>query len=712
MKKILILLSVLLSAHFGGIAQDNMGIGTNFPDPSAVLDLTAADKGLLVPRLTTVQRTGVATPATGLLVYDTDSNSFWYFDGAQWVEAIGPQGPQGPVGPAGANGATGPQGPSGANGVTGPQGVAGVTGAQGPAGATGPQGLPGPQGPTGANGSTGPAGPVGADGPTGAAGPQGPIGADGLQGPTGPTGAIGSTGPQGLTGATGATGPQGTTGPQGPTGADGLIGPQGPQGPQGVQGLPGPQGANGATGPQGPTGVNGVTGPAGATGATGPAGPVGCNTLNAVIKSDGTSAVCSQIYDDGTNVGIGTPNPFTKLHVDGDVRIGLIYPGPSGALPGYGNFLIFSGGPSAGGSDSENSDFINIARYNIASDVSDLRMTIGDNNTIANADYFSIGTVGSAYDLLSVRSDGNIGVGTRDADSKLDVQGKATVSRDGATEFPPNDASIAIAENTAGTGKRSSISFHNSGVAEGSLQLIQNAVSNVNTVSRRLQLFDNQALGMGLELSGGLFYGLSNSRTEARSNAGLQGNAGAQSGFFETDNPVNFPSGATGWWHLLDVRHNNPANNHAMQFSGSFFDQKLFVRKTNDNAATAWNRVVNSADAAATSGYLMHDVAGVNGTREGSITVNIVNGQLTITGFDEGGANQGVWYSLNGVANAKIVVQIVNDDTGNCGGTSAISSFRTFLISNNTGAQSQPTDLGCDNSDGNHMMFNVVFNPL
>ncbi len=417
MKKILILLSALFSAHFVAFSQDNMGIGTNFPDPSAVLDLTAADKGLLVPRLTTVQRTGIATPATGLLVYDTDSNSFWYFDGAQWVEAIGPQGPQGPIGPAGANGATGAtgaQGPSGANGVTGPQGVAGVTGAQGPAGATGPQGLPGPQGPTGANG---------------------------------------------LAGATGPVGPQGPTGLQG---ADGLIGPQGPQGPQGVQGLPGPQGANGATGPQGPTGANGVTGPAGATGATGPAGPIGCNTLNAVIKSDGTSAVCSQIYDDGTNVGIGTPNPFTKLHVDGDVRIGLIYPGPSGALPGYGNFLIFSGGPSAGGSDSENSDFINMARYNIASDVSDLRMTIGDNNSIANADYFSIGTVGSAYDLLSVRSDGNIGVGTRDADSKLDVQGKATVSRDGATEFPPNDASIAIAENTAGTGKRSSISFHNS----------------------------------------------------------------------------------------------------------------------------------------------------------------------------------------------------------------------------------------------------------
>ena len=390
----------------------------------------------------------------------------------------------------------------------------------------------------------------------------------------------------------------------------------------------------------------------------------------------------------------------------------MFYPGPSGTLPGYGNFLIFSGGPAASGSDSENSDFLNIARYNVSSDVSDLRVTIGDNPSITDADYFSVGTVGSNFDLLAVRSDGNVGIGTRIADSKLDVHGKLTVSRDGQAECCGNDASIAIAENTSGTGKRSSISFHNNGFSEGQIQLIQNAVSGVNTNSRRFQLFDNQGQNMGLELSGGLFYGLSNSRTEARSNAGLQGSAGAQSGFFDTDNPVNYPAGATGWWHLIDVRHNNPGNSYAMQFSGSFFDQKLYMRKTNNSASTGWNRIVNSSDAAATSGYLMHDVAGVNGTREGSITVNIVNGQLTIQGFDEGGNSQGIWYSLNGVANAKIVVQIINDDTANCGGSAAVSSFRTFVISNNTGQQNQGTDLGCSGSDGNHMLFNVVFNPL
>jgi len=47
------------------------------------------DKGILVPRLTTAQRTALTTvsPAdNSLLVYDTDTKTFWYFDGTNWVE--------------------------------------------------------------------------------------------------------------------------------------------------------------------------------------------------------------------------------------------------------------------------------------------------------------------------------------------------------------------------------------------------------------------------------------------------------------------------------------------------------------------------------------------------------------------------------------------------------------------------------------------------
>ncbi|EFK58567.1 hypothetical protein ACFU8T_13375 [Sphingobacterium spiritivorum] len=80
--------------------------------------------------------------------------------------------------------------------------------------------------------------------------------------------------------------------------------------------------------------------------------------------------------------------------------------------------------------------------------------------------------------------------------------------------------------------------------------------------------------------------------SQIRNDAGLRGDAGATSGFFEAYEPVNFPTGATNWWHLLDVRHSRPDNNHAMQFSGSFFDQYLYFRKTNNNPATPWSRVL------------------------------------------------------------------------------------------------------------------------
>ncbi|MDQ0966813.1 hypothetical protein QFZ20_002216 [Flavobacterium sp. W4I14] len=85
-------------------------------------------------------------------------------------------------------------------------------------------------------------------------------------------------------------------------------------------------------------------------------------------------------------------------------------------------------------------------------------------------------------------------------------------------------------------------------------------------------------------------------QAQTRDNAGLQGNAGAVSGFFETINPVNYPTGASSWWHLLDVRHSNTENNYAMQFAGSFFDQELYFRKTNTNAGQPWQKVVMEND--------------------------------------------------------------------------------------------------------------------
>ncbi|MCF8465662.1 MAG: collagen-like protein, partial [Flavobacteriales bacterium] len=169
MKRVLLLATLLVSLTAANtFAQDNMGIGTSTPAPSAVLDLSATDKGFLVPRLTTAQRTAIVSPATGLMVFETNSSQFWYFNGTIWVQAIGPQGPAGPAGIAGPQGLPGVDGQDGATGAQGPQGLPGVDGQDGATGAQGPQGLPGVDGQDGATGAQGPQGLPGVDGQDGA----------------------------------------------------------------------------------------------------------------------------------------------------------------------------------------------------------------------------------------------------------------------------------------------------------------------------------------------------------------------------------------------------------------------------------------------------------------------------------------------------------------------------------------------------------------
>lgn len=54
------------------------GIGTTSPDASAKLDISSTTKGLLAPRMTAAQKNGITLPATGLLIYQTDTTSGFY----------------------------------------------------------------------------------------------------------------------------------------------------------------------------------------------------------------------------------------------------------------------------------------------------------------------------------------------------------------------------------------------------------------------------------------------------------------------------------------------------------------------------------------------------------------------------------------------------------------------------------------------------------
>jgi len=97
------LLTALLLASVTSInAQDNVGIGTITPHPSAMVDINSQDKGLLIPRTDTLS---IANPATGLLIYTAVDSSFWFYDGIFWQRGVGPQGPEG------AQGIEGPEGP-------------------------------------------------------------------------------------------------------------------------------------------------------------------------------------------------------------------------------------------------------------------------------------------------------------------------------------------------------------------------------------------------------------------------------------------------------------------------------------------------------------------------------------------------------------------------------------------------------------------------
>jgi trimeric autotransporter adhesin len=67
----------------------NMGINTSSPNASAILDITSTDKGLLVPRMTMVQRDAIASPATSLLIYQTDNTPGFYFYNGTVFEKVG-----------------------------------------------------------------------------------------------------------------------------------------------------------------------------------------------------------------------------------------------------------------------------------------------------------------------------------------------------------------------------------------------------------------------------------------------------------------------------------------------------------------------------------------------------------------------------------------------------------------------------------------------
>ena len=68
------------------LATDNsLLLGTTTSVSSSILTLNSTTKGVLLPRMTTAQKTAITTPATSLMVYDTDLAAFQYYTGSAWA---------------------------------------------------------------------------------------------------------------------------------------------------------------------------------------------------------------------------------------------------------------------------------------------------------------------------------------------------------------------------------------------------------------------------------------------------------------------------------------------------------------------------------------------------------------------------------------------------------------------------------------------------
>jgi hypothetical protein len=67
-------------------AQNNVGINTVTPAASAALHIADTTKGILIPRMTAAHKAAIASPATGLMIFQTDGTAgFYYYNGSAWV---------------------------------------------------------------------------------------------------------------------------------------------------------------------------------------------------------------------------------------------------------------------------------------------------------------------------------------------------------------------------------------------------------------------------------------------------------------------------------------------------------------------------------------------------------------------------------------------------------------------------------------------------
>jgi hypothetical protein len=254
----------------------------------------------------------------------------------------------------------------------------------------------------------------------------------------------------------------------------------------------------------------------------------GTGTLNFVSKftSTGSTLGNSLIFDNGTNVGIGTTSPSEKLHVVGSVLI----EGSSTKLKvkgsgGYDTANITMG--NAAKADSFSIDTRNDPGDNKTTLSFDSYLTTGTSTITLGDNYVNLGTAGSTR--LVINSSGNVGIGTTSPGAKLDIRTSSDqaifASTDGgynALEFTSDSGtttgSLIAYNNTIRLGNASGVggwlngividSAGNVGIGTTSpgfkLDVSGNGIRNIRTTAGWAGWFENTGSSSGVIVTAGV----------------------------------------------------------------------------------------------------------------------------------------------------------------------------------------------------------------
>jgi hypothetical protein len=532
---------------------------------------------------------------------------------------------------------------------------------------------------------------AGTSGTTGTSGSSGTSGTTGTSGSSGTSGTSATDGTGGTSGTSGSSGTSGTTGTSGTSATSGTSGTSATSGTTGTSGTSGTNGTGGTSGTSGSSATSGTSGTSGSSGTTPVNQITGSGTTNYLPKFTGASTIGdSQIFDNGTFVGIGTSTSFAggpRLYVSKTTSSEEIF-----RIDGQGGAGCFIVANTASGTATS----VFSGNFGIGTINPQRILTIYDTNsatlyqtptsgTTANSGFYvgQTGNVSYLYNynnfpivlatnsVESVRlfeTSQNVHIGPTplsDNGARLQVSGAATFSSSvTATSFNlGNGQFLRLTRNSgalqydalgivAGTDNTRLISTGDFDIVSGAL------VSQFKIASTGAATFSSRVTAQGFQMNGTGGYGVL-----ARADGINSAANGAYIGFVNNDFNRYFIS-------QLDT--NNDINYY--YFNGSSWSSSL-MKFSNTGAATFSSSVTATGFSVNNSGF--------RGGIYPYLSVAGSGSDNSLTLFSEGGANQGNIYFCPNGSSTKLMT---------------ITSSGNVLIGTATDASGKLQVLGADNA--------------